>query len=900
MKRLVLLVTLLALVALPAVAQQQYGSIAGSVVDNNQAALPGVTVTLSGAYMQGTRTFVTDINGRYRFVPVPPGTGYLIKFALQGFNILEQSGITVNIAKDTTVNAEMSLSQFAETITVAADKIVVDTSKSTMETSVDWNMADTVATNRNFQSLMQMAPGVVTGNNPLVNGGTNDANQYLVDGVDTSDPRTQTWGTAINWDTIAEAQLQTGGFQAEYGRATGGILNLITKSGGNTFSGTLRYIKSDPDWSAKNGIESETDRKKTGGSRNSEQRPSLTFGGPIINDALWFYLAYEKRDNSRGFSYYPTIGDIATGNQVDGATAYAGHYLSGKLTWQVNPSHSLIGFYDEDPIELTPLNRGWNETATTHYAESSELLQFQGGKNSSLQWTGILSPNFFMEAKGQYHKQELNVSPDAPGFNVEPYIRDINANYYYNAPYRDYKSNRDRNGLLLSGSYFLDSGSASSHQIKAGIEYLGLKPKAGTVYNSAGYYQIRNGAPYRQYQYLDQTGVKESKQNYYAIYVQDGWKMGRLTLNLGLRAESTKIYSNMDEELLSFGFGKEIAPRIGFAYDLNGDSLRGSIGRFYSLASNYIADYFAVTTDHQQRYTWNGTCSVVAGTPVNGYASSCWRLDYDIPTGAGGHQIDPNLDPAYVDELTIGYEHLFNTMMAGGVNFVWRQQDKAIDWYDPDATGYYYITNVPDVAGHPTFNSENTYPSVANKKYMEYQALQFSFRKRFGPDGFQFIANYTYVIKSANWATNWSTVGAFTFTSPEAMNGLWYGKSESPHSFKVNGSYTMPWNTIIGATAFYNSGNVYTPYTYEGASFTSIPLAQRGSKTVGSNYDADLYIEQPFRLGPVTASIYANVFNSFNRQRPNARVGNHDLATYGQPSAWQNPRRVELGVKIEY
>ncbi|MGE5236588.1 MAG: TonB-dependent receptor [Acidobacteriota bacterium] len=906
MRRFTLLALALALVAFPAVAQQQYGSVSGQVLDNNKQPLPGVSVSLSGETMQGTRTAVTDADGRYRLVPVPPGDGYTIKFELSGFNTVDTPGIRVSLGKETKINAEMTVSKFAETITVAAEKIQVDTTKSTVDTDVDWQLVDTLASNRNFQTMMQIAPGVIAGNNPLVNGGSNDGNQYLVDGVDTSDPRTQTWGTAINWDTIAEAQLQTAGFQAEYGRATGGIVNLVTKSGGNNFSATVRYIKSKGDWSANNGIESETGNKKKGGSRNDEERPSITFGGPIVKDALWFYLAYEKRDNSRGFSYYPTLQDVATGIQTDGRTSYKGHYFSGKLTWQVNPNHSVVGFYDEDPITLRPLNRGWNETSTTHYAPSSELLQFQGGKNSSLQWTGIFSQNFFLEAKAQYHKQELNVSPDAPGFNVNPYIRDINANYYYGAPYNDYRSKRDRDGLLLTGSYFLDAGANSSHQFKAGIEYLGLKPKAGTVFNSAGYYQIRNGAPYRQYQWLDQTGMKESKQDYYALFVQDQWKLGKLTLNLGIRAESTEIFNNKGTSLLKFGFDKEIAPRLGFAYDLNGDSLRGSLGRFYSLASNYIADYFAITTDHRQQFNWNGSCTVDPNMPPQDYAASCWNMVSDIPTGSGGSQIDPHLRPAYVDEFTLGYDHVFNNQMAGGVTFVWRQQDQAIDWYDPDATGYYFITNVPNAAKYPHFNTASTFPSVGDKKYMEYQALQFNLKKRFGPEGLQFIANYTYVIRSRGWGTNWRNVGAFTFTTPELMNGLWYGKTESPHNLKINGSYTLPFHagvfqgTIVGVTAYWNSGNVYTPYTYEGATYTSIPLAQRGSKEAGSNFDADLYVEQPFKFGPVTASIYANIFNALNNQRPTARVGNHDLATYGQPSAWQNPRRLELGVKLEY
>jgi hypothetical protein len=168
----------LAHVAFPAVAQQRCGSVDGRVVDNTQRPLPGVTVSLSGPAMQGSRTAVTDAEGRFRFVPVPPGENYTTRLELQGFNTVDNSGIKVPLGKEAKINAEMTVSKFAETITVAAEKIQVDTTKSTVDTDVDWKLADTLATNRNFQTMMQIAPGVVAGNNPLVNGVSNDANQY--------------------------------------------------------------------------------------------------------------------------------------------------------------------------------------------------------------------------------------------------------------------------------------------------------------------------------------------------------------------------------------------------------------------------------------------------------------------------------------------------------------------------------------------------------------------------------------------------------------------------------------------------------------------------------------------------------------------------------------------------
>ena len=110
-RRLTLVVFLILAVAIPAVAQQQYGSISGTALDKDKLALPGVTVTLAGPNMQGTRMAVTDLNGRFRFTPVPPGAGYTLKFELSGFATVETAGVSVGLSKDSQLTAEMASSQ---------------------------------------------------------------------------------------------------------------------------------------------------------------------------------------------------------------------------------------------------------------------------------------------------------------------------------------------------------------------------------------------------------------------------------------------------------------------------------------------------------------------------------------------------------------------------------------------------------------------------------------------------------------------------------------------------------------------------------------------------------------------------------------------------------------------
>jgi hypothetical protein len=286
-----------------------------------------------------------------------------------------------------------------------------------------------------------------------------------------------------------------------------------------------------------------------------------------------------------------------------------------------------------------------------------------------------------------------------------------------------------------------------------------------------------------------------------------------------------------------------------------------------------------------QRWNWNYTCAPASALYYQ-HPASCWTLAYDIPVDAGGTTVDPDLEPAYLDEVSLGYERLVRSDLALGANFVWRWQDTQIDWYDPAATGLYQITNVPKNA------------DVGDRKWSEYQALSLSFEKRLGPDGLQFLASYTYALKNDAWGVTWRDIGQFTFSNPELVDPLRYGRTHGPHRVKMFGSYRMPWRTVIGTSASWYSGNVYT--ATEPGLYGSLFIEERGSSDVGANWEADLYVEQPFALGPVEMAVYANVFNAFDNQQVTGRVGNSALATFRDPAGWQSPRRFELGFKVDF
>ena len=217
------------------------GSLAGTVLDNGGAPLPGVTVsTSSDALIGGPQTAVTGASGEFAFHLLLVGD-YTIEAVLPGFR--PQAG-DVRVQADATasVTFRMVPEAFDAEIEVTAEVPVVDTSQVSSREAWDQEFlahALIGTANRSYQAVLGQAAGVTGGNNPYVLGSTYSENAYLVDGMNTTDPATGTWATTMNIDAVQELNFQTGGFEAEFGRASGGIVNLVTKSGGNELAGSL-------------------------------------------------------------------------------------------------------------------------------------------------------------------------------------------------------------------------------------------------------------------------------------------------------------------------------------------------------------------------------------------------------------------------------------------------------------------------------------------------------------------------------------------------------------------------------------------------------------------------------------------------------------------------------------
>jgi outer membrane receptor protein involved in Fe transport len=391
------------------------GSIEGSVTDTTGAAVPGITVKVTSPNLISAQTATTDDNGRYRILNLPPGRYAISVEAEKGFAKFDKSDVEVNLSRNTSVEIQLQPAgaQASVTITDTAGA-AVDVSGTTTGSNVSSDQFSNFPTQRTVQGLYTIAPTVTrsglrdaTGRDrdPSVAGASGPENNYILDGVNTTDPAFGGSGANLPFEFVQEVEIKTGAYGPEYGRSTGGIFNVITKSGGNEFhgdvfgygttKGLVREVKNFPfTGSAFNGF-SEVD---VGGD----------IGGPIVKDKLWFFGAFnpQKRKN-----YYLTqTFHLPVDNDVTIP------FYAGKITWAINPRNTFTAstFGDFTKIDgflatlaLTNVNGFGNDIT------AFEGRQETGGHNYAFRLNSTITNTFIAEISGGLHFQRANTIPRA-------------------------------------------------------------------------------------------------------------------------------------------------------------------------------------------------------------------------------------------------------------------------------------------------------------------------------------------------------------------------------------------------------------------------------------------------------------------------------------------------------
>lgn len=882
-------------------AVEKTGLFSGIVSDNEGIALPGVSITLTGTPLQGSRTAVTNERGFFRFPLLPTGKdAYQATFILPGFKKVNLMEITIELGKTSYWDVTMETTTIEEEITVVALTPIIDLKSSTQQVIISKDLIETLANDRQYQMIMAIMPGAIPGNNPYMLGGSASDNIYLVDGMDSTDPLTKTWSTAMNFDTFEELQVITTGAPAEFGRGTGAVINIVTKSGSNSLHGLARLHVTKTDWNA----EAQGARYYFSDSTKylNETRPAVNLGGPIIRDRLWFFAAWEKRNKWKPSAVYQDFEDWQDLVPTEGKAYYRGYYLSGKLTFALSSSNSIMVQYMTDPIDFRNYAyRGYSNTPP-----GSDVTQEQGGWNMNSEWTSILGPNTYVAVRFNMKRNELNQvagGSETPDSNYDgPVYR--RGDVYYGAARTDYHSERYHNQYQLTLSHFAETG-FGIHDLKLGVDFLDISNQSqNNSYPSGEYIRYHYDAvatPIYRYVFTAKTDPVKKSSAVWAFFIQDKWEVvPNLTLNIGLRAEMGKWKNHAGETIIDWGLGSMIAPRLGVAYNLKGNKISANFGRYYDLYSWWVVDNFQ--PDEFTRY-YDLYYGAYYGFPT-------WNLvGTYLYAGGGSLTTTDKLTPSYMDEIGLGYEHILTPTISVGIDLLHRAWKNRIDDYDYDLDHVWHFSN------------ETDFPDGWGKTYKKYDALILRFKKNLGDDKFQFLTSYTLSrLKGFDAADSDSQWGDSVY---QDYNTLGFLPNDIRHMVKFNGNYFLPYGFNVGMNLYWFSGTPYTEYGYAynsvGADYYRYYIEPRGSRRYPATWRIDLRMEKKFTFfNRVSITAYADIFNVLNNQIEIVRSNNigdiilegeavgadYTIETaslnYGNFTQWFPPTSYFIGVKIEF
>jgi outer membrane receptor for ferrienterochelin and colicin len=600
-----------------AAAQTTTGTISGRIVDSQGLALPGVTVTVVGPNLQGNLSVVSTGNGDYIVARVPPGT-YTVTFELSGFE-RQQKSVTVAISQALALNASLGPAALTESVTVRPGAGEVLTHTVEVATNFKQELMSMLPTTRDINAVILKAPAVhPSGPNGSysIAGSMSFESLYLVNGVNVNENLRGQANNLYIEDAVQETMVATDGISAEYGRFSGGVVNVITKSGGNRFSGSFRDSLYNDDWRAKvDGNDDHPFATDTKVDRVISQY-EYVFGGPIQRDRLWFF-------NAGRFRTAPVGRNTVAPLNIPYTFEDKSQRYEGKLTYSATANHRFDGAYTK--VNQTEGN-GTFSTATSMDLRSlytRELPQnlFTVGYN------GVLSPSLFLE--GRYSLRHFSfIGSGATSTDIIDgtlLIDTARGNLRYWSPtfcgVCD-PEKRDNEEVFVKGTYVLSTGGSGSHTMHFGYDTFNDKRfannhQSGSDYRILGTTSIVRGADIFPRWLPGSTTIQwnpiaEGSQgtNFRtnALFVNDNWRWtDRVTVNMGLRWDKNQ---GKDSAGATVADDSAFSPRVGIVWDPTGKGLwavTGSFAKYVAGLNNSIADSSSAAGNPAQiQYTYQG------------------------------------------------------------------------------------------------------------------------------------------------------------------------------------------------------------------------------------------------------------------------------------------------------
>jgi hypothetical protein len=912
------------------------GEIQGKVVDETGEELPGVEITIRGPNLQGERAVLSTPNGDFYFPLLPIGK-YTLTFRLEGFIPLVQENVIVRLGRVTRLSATMRLSEIQEQVVVTADTPLID--KTSIDTSFYLSSEDLEkmpSQNRTVVDAVKFAPGVsgvrmntrrgvAIEGQPSIRGEGEEGNNWILDGLSVSGVRLRGSGMPLNYDSIDEIQVISDAFSPEYGTAPGGIINMVTKSGSNDFSGEFSLVFLDKYLQADRhdqlAVVSEADQF-------SNANWYLNLGGPVVKDKIWFFVSENLYTDT-----IETREDTVDYLNVPGGTlSTKRNNFFAKLSYALNVNHNLS--------LTTSFNTSLGQDGGVGIPELHEKNTFSD-LLFRFNYRGILNATTFIESGLGWVKRESLIEPlDGNLGPAQYYIEDLGRNI--NNSYGNVIDDSSRMDFNVKFTKYFDTETFGHHEIKLGFEYYAFSSQfvvdftgndedlfpgngfdAGTKYYWESWDEgQRTPTFFYEYGVFDMSNSSDG----IGFFIADKATFGRFTVMLGLRSQTQKTLDDNKEKLWSWSVADFLSPRLSLSVDITGDGvnvLKIGWGRFADTITTMPLGFFNTGAGLTFRtYRWQG---VENPSERELHDPAYWEFENEQLLQA--FEISSQLKPNFLTRYLIEFDRRLGKDWAVMVRYVRTSANDLLEvlaLLDLETLYKYLYDNYED-------------------KRRNYQGFEFEVN---GKIGTRLFLNASYSHSSAkgtnpgqteygSWnqeegSTNYlGLFGNHLFVPdiPElkeikdyvdrVLGGLggrgigdegWYGKLpySIDHDLKINLVYLAPYDFSFSAAFEYISGYYwekmgYVPYF---GGYYSYPETRGTRKTPAHTY-LDLGVEKRFGLGGIklpqriALTLRLDVFNLLNSQRPISYV-KEDIPIFGEVWGRQQPRQARILIKLSW
>lgn len=791
---------LLATAASPSFAQEITGTLTGITTDPSGAVLPGVAVTVTNKDSNQSVAAKSDSAGVWYARELKPGR-YGVRFELKGFQTTNVAEVAVPVGRTLTVNATLTVGAVEQSVTVTEAPPVIDFSGTTVAQNLTSAEIDRVPKGRSFQSVILLAPFTNSGEiegGYQVNGASGAENNFMVDGLSNTSLLNGKSRQNAAFEYIQEVQVKTNGIEAEYGGALGGVVNAVTKSGGNQFHGEAHYYLFGNKLAAspvKRLLLDPADDKtvsyvQDAKNKNDTHEFGGSLGGYLIKNRLYFYTAFSPQFQRSSFNYLFSNGtepdtidrkrlymnafnkisfDPTSRIRTNFSWLYSPFYSDGTLPAFDSYANTAVATRDANQANKT---RGFSNPQASYSGDiniqlsNTSLLSLRGGYFfDNFRTNGV--PSF---SSVTYQTSATNLPFDIPanlrqGINaqntarVQQTFKDVVGRTYLRADYSVFTNFLGQHNLKIGAGHQRNVNSVDVGYPGNGFVYVfwdrSFRSNATGVTDRGqyGYYEI------------DDIGTRGSVgAGITHLYIQDQWRVSkRLSLSLGLRAENERIPSFRRAEkeyAFDFPFSKKIAPRLGASYDVFGDGrmkVYGSWGLFYDWTKYELArgsfggDFYTV------RYRALDTTDVFSLSGTNTPGRDIWNPS--VPNSFRDRRVvdfnavDPDLKPMSQSNTSLGFEYAVKPQTVLAVRYVHNSLRRTIEDLGTLVNGneVYIYGNPGEGISTTVIPSTATKPFAMPKPKRTYDGMELSLSRRFSARWFG-QASYVYSRLYGNYA----------------------------------------------------------------------------------------------------------------------------------------------------